>query len=142
VEHGVYQDEHQGSLLSSENYRVGETSTETQELAYQLAEDQKSQVRHDAINPPDHRNPFPDSHAEREFFAALRQIIEGDIIPTGYGLFSDEWEDGEYPVVETIKVGRRAGKTVDISLAEPIWQHCTVLWVQSLDLLTRFREYI
>jgi len=124
---GVYQD----------NQHFPVDLAEIQMLASGIAETQRSQVRHEPISSPDHRNPFIDRDAEGEYWRALGQVVDDSVIPAGYGLFADEWEDGVYPVIEKIKVGWRAGKIWEISLAEPIWQHRSVLWAQGLNLLTR-----
>jgi hypothetical protein len=74
---------------------------------------------------------------ETEFFLALQKLVEEEVIPVGYGLYEDEWEDDGYPLFETLHVGkRRGGKSTVISLEDPIWQHRTVLWVQAVNLLS------
>jgi hypothetical protein len=76
---------------------------------------------------------------ETEFFLALRELVDEEVIPVGYGLYEDEWEDDGYPLFETLDVGkRRGGKPTIISLEDPIWQHRAVLWVQAVNLLSMY----
>jgi hypothetical protein len=109
-------------------------------LASQVQDDLHSQIRHEPIGVPDHRNPFSDNETEALFFQTLQEIVEADVVPAGYGLFPNEWEEDRYPLFETLKVGRRGGKSIIISLAAPIWRQRAVLWAQAVNLLTRFIE--
>lgn len=112
----------------------------TDRLASQVEDELRSQIRHEPIGVPDHRNPFPDDATEALFFSTLREIVEADVVPAGYGLFPDEWEEDRYPLFETLKVGKWGGKSIVISLAAPIWRRRAVLWAQAVNLLTRFIE--
>lgn len=71
-------------------------------LATQVANDQQTQVRHDAIDVPGHSNPFDDDASERQFWHILGEVVERDIIPQAVGLLSDEWDDGTYPTFEVL----------------------------------------
>jgi len=68
------------------------------------------------------------------FFTGLREVLAQDVTPDSFGLTPTEWPSGEYPLFETIRVGRR--KDIDISLADPIWYSRARLWCQALFTLT------
>jgi hypothetical protein len=104
----------------------------------QIRSDQEKHVRHEAVNVPDHRNPFQDEDAETEFHKVLAKVIEHGIEPAGYGLHSDEWEEDSYPVLEFIRAGNRGGKEIQVSLEDPIWKDRARLWVQGLNVLAHF----
>jgi hypothetical protein len=108
-------------------------------LASQIEDDLHSQIRHEPIGVPDHRNVF-DDETEALFFSTLQEIVEANVMPAGYGLFPDEWEEDRYPLFETLKVGKRGSKSIVISLAAPIWRQRAVLWAQAVNLPTRFIE--
>ncbi|KAF9455616.1 hypothetical protein BDZ94DRAFT_1179645, partial [Collybia nuda] len=95
---------------------------------------------HEGAPVPHHANPFQHIEAESTFFKMLGEIIEGDIIPAGYGMLVNEWKDGIYPDVEYLKVGLRGKKEIQVSLAAPIWKKQAQLWVQGLSALSHFSK--
>ncbi|KAF8144087.1 hypothetical protein K438DRAFT_1430207, partial [Mycena galopus ATCC 62051] len=99
--------------------------------------DQHPQVRHDAIEVPDHRNPFlGNSDAESHFFSVLAEVIRQEIIPVGYGLLPQEHDEDGYPDVEFLLAGKRMKTRIPVSLAHPIWAQRARLWVQGLSVLS------
>jgi len=44
-----------------------------------------------------------------QFFLDLEKLVKEGVIPVGYGLYEDEWEDGKYPLFETLHVGKCRG---------------------------------
>jgi hypothetical protein len=111
----------------------------TEDLAGCIADHQKLNIRHEAINPPPHNNPFQDDTQDL-FFRVIAEVIEQDIIPLGYHLLPVECEDGIYPLFEEIKIGRKGKNEVQIDLSDPIWQQRAILWVQALDVLSHFNN--
>ncbi|KAF8212981.1 hypothetical protein K438DRAFT_1430536, partial [Mycena galopus ATCC 62051] len=110
---------------------------EQEGLAESIRVDQGPHVRHEAVDVPDHKNPFSDnSGAENLFFSVLEQVVREEIIPAGYGILADEWEEDAYPIVEILAVGRQMKKNICVSLASPIWLQCATLWAQSLNVLS------
>jgi hypothetical protein len=110
-----------------------------EEIMHKIDADQQSQVRHDGVDVPLHSSPFHDEHAESDFFLILGHAITNEVIPVGYGIHPEEWEDGAYPQLEQIRVGkRRSGKSINVSLDDPIWRSRALLWVQALNILARF----
>ena len=68
---------------------------------------QQQNVNEDVVFVPSHRSPFTDPEDEATFFGMLNQAIDHQIIPDGFGLRPDKWEDGHYPIFETIQLGRQ-----------------------------------
>lgn len=110
------------------------------DLAERIADHQRLNVRHDAVDPPLHRCPFQDGAQENQFRQILAEVIDRDIIPTGYGLLQTEWEDDEYPLFEVIKIGRRSKKGIQVDLSDAAWWQRAKLWVQALDILLHFEN--
>ncbi|KAF8135370.1 hypothetical protein K438DRAFT_1497103, partial [Mycena galopus ATCC 62051] len=106
-------------------------------LAEFIRVDQGPHIRHEAVDVPDHRNPFSDnSGTENLFFSVLEQVVREEIIPAGYGILADEWEEDTYPAVEILAAGRQMKKNICVSLANPIWLQRATLWAQSLNVLS------
>ena len=110
------------------------------ESASQIQTEQESQVRNDPVPVPEDTTPFLDDDTEHQFLARLQDLVERDYIPVGYGLLPEEWEGNAYSLFETLRVGRRSGKELRISLVDPVWMHRAILWVQGLYLLTQFLQ--
>ncbi|KAJ7830605.1 hypothetical protein B0H13DRAFT_1655063, partial [Mycena leptocephala] len=109
------------------------------DLAERIRVDQGPQVRHEAVDVPDHRNPFSeDSDAESKFFAVLADVVREDITPAGYGLLPEEWEEDGYPDVEILRAGKQMKTKITVSLAHPIWAQRAKLWMQGLNVLFSF----
>jgi hypothetical protein len=68
----------------------------------------------------------------------LSEVIEKDIIPSGYGLYLSEWEDDEYPLFEVITTGRWGKRDMEINLSDSVWHERAKHWVQALDVLLHF----
>lgn len=91
---------------------------------------------HDAVVIPDVTNPFSDDELMHAFTTALEIVREQEMLPEGYGLLPEEWDDDEYPAYWVIKSGRR-GKDLTISLPDARWQARSELWGQALDTVNR-----
>jgi hypothetical protein len=150
LKHGIYENGHKG-IHSDTLTRYGNQmqSSETgpdqeyeidEEIVQGINREQQHHIRHEGIGVPRHHNPFTDKKEETQFFEVFAKVVEEDIEPVGYGLHSDEWENGEYPLLEFIKVGKRAAKQIQVSLEDPLWKSRAVLWVQGLNVLSYFRE--
>jgi len=70
----------------------------------------------------------------------LYEMTDQEILPDGFGLTPVEWELGHYPIFETIRLGRRRSKQLNVSLADGIWYERACLWCQALVCLTHFLE--
>jgi hypothetical protein len=77
----------------------------------------------------------------RRFFSYFKDVL-GDVladleaIPEDNGILEDEWEDDDYPEIESIKPGT-SGKELLIVLPRDEWFPRAVQWVQALELLKR-----
>ncbi|KAF8959787.1 hypothetical protein BDZ97DRAFT_1666643, partial [Flammula alnicola] len=111
-----------------------------EELAQQIADNQTPQVRHEGVSVVQGRNPFHDENTEAAFFDVLGQVIESDIIPVGYGVHPDEWINDAYPTAETMKIGSRGTKEIQILLDDKIWEARARLWAQGLNVISHFFE--
>ncbi|KAJ7800219.1 hypothetical protein B0H13DRAFT_1673037 [Mycena leptocephala] len=108
-------------------------------LAERIGVEHGPQVRHEAIDVPDHRNPFSnDSEAETKFFRVLTEVVKQKITPAGYGLLSEEWDEDGYPDVEILCAGKQMKTKIQVSLAHPIWAQRARFWVQGLNGLWHF----
>lgn len=153
LEHGVYVDElddvppeelaaHYG-VDDSDNEDFDEDPDEDSDSDDNSEPDQG--VTEDANNPapsvPDSRNPFPDDETEDVFNEVFRYVREQVIVPPGYGILPQEWEDGAYPTIEVIRAGRRGRRELAVGLADEIWRPRAMLWVQAVYALTRVLDY-
>ena len=68
-------------------------------------------VTHKVVHVPPPGYPFRQDESEAQFCIVLQEVIRHNIIPDNFGLTKHEWEDGHYPIYETILVGRHAAKT-------------------------------
>ncbi|KAG1737056.1 uncharacterized protein EDB91DRAFT_1055220 [Suillus paluster] len=82
---------------------------------------QRHQIRHEAISMPSQQNPFVDDATRQQFSTTLDEVIANDITPNNCRLTLDEWDGDEYPTFETITFGRQGSKELHVSLAELIW---------------------
>jgi len=121
---GVYHED--GDQFEEEEY--------DDEAVDAIASRQHEYINHAAISVPTHRNPFDHDEAEETFFMGLCEVVIRDVTPDGFGLTPVEWLSDEYPLFETIHVGRC--KHVDISLANPVWYSRACLWSQAVSTLT------
>jgi hypothetical protein len=156
---GVYRDDCEGlhpdtiekyyGVLGAE--RVGQPGAgnppdedaEPPSLAERIGVDQGPQVRHDAIDVPDHRSPFlEDSDCEATFFRVLEEVVRQEITPAGYGLLAEEWDEDGYPDVEMLGTGKQMKTKIQVSLAHPIWAQRARFWVQGLNVLSHFNLYV
>ena len=113
-----------------------ESRSDTLPDATEIMDQAQANINHEAIHVPLHQNPFRSDEEEVLFFSDLCQTISQDLTPAGFGLTPEEWESGVYPMAETIRIGHRAAKYVEVSLADPIWCSRARLWCQSLSTLS------
>ncbi|KAK7023060.1 hypothetical protein R3P38DRAFT_3317322 [Favolaschia claudopus] len=110
-------------------------------LEDRIRADQDPQIRHEAIEVPNHRNPFnQDPEMERKFFDTLADVVTQDVVPEGYGVLPEEWEAEAYPDVEVLAAGRTMKKKIAVSLAHPIWLERAKFWAQGLAVLSHFMD--
>ncbi|KAJ7764734.1 hypothetical protein B0H16DRAFT_1413551 [Mycena metata] len=101
-----------------------------------VAEDLAHNIRHPPVKVARHSNPFHSAEIEAGFFGALAEIVRCGILPNGYGVVQDEWEDATYPVMEAINPGTR-GREIIVELPRDIWLPRAILFAQGLDTMHR-----
>jgi hypothetical protein len=115
-----------------------EEDEHTAHVADLINQQQRQNVNEDVVPVPSRRSPFTDPAEEAAFFVMLNQAINHQVIPDGFRLRPNEWEDGRYPVFETIRLGRRRSKELEVSLANEIWYKRACVWCQALVCMTYF----
>ncbi|KAL0060477.1 hypothetical protein AAF712_012760, partial [Marasmius tenuissimus] len=89
------------------------------------------------------RYPPPFDTTQLELFArALTVADEQRLIPGGYGVRSEEWEDGEYPSYEVLRSGKKGTQELRVDLPDHIWRPRAEKWVQALDILNYMLEFV
>ncbi|KDR81020.1 hypothetical protein GALMADRAFT_46025, partial [Galerina marginata CBS 339.88] len=105
-----------------------------EDLGERLVADQEGHIVHPAVPVPSKSCPF--GVAGLALFETLfSQVTDQVIIPPGYGIKEEEWDDGEYPSVETLRTGKKR-KELSVSLPDSIWRPRGERWVQGLACMT------
>ncbi len=106
-----------------------------------IAQDQAGNFNDpDAVNVPQCLNPFADATDYNSFVLALDLANTTELIPEGYGLFPDEWDDIDYPSVEVLRSGRRGTGEIIVGLPEHVWRPRAELWGRALDIMIRLLD--
>jgi hypothetical protein len=100
----------------------------------------RNQVHEKAVKVPHQENPFSSQEDLDAFHHALTAMEDGSIVPDGYGILPEEWDEDDYPNFEIIRTGRRGTKQLRISLPDEIWRPRAEQWVQGLYAMTRILE--
>ncbi|KAG2108924.1 uncharacterized protein F5147DRAFT_576369 [Suillus discolor] len=124
-----------GHPMDKEDSDDGE---ESHNIVQAVNNQQRDHIHHEAISVPLQRNPFVNEGTYRQFSATLTEVIAEDITPHHCRLATDEWESNEYPVFETISIGRQGSKELHVSLGELMWSKRAKLWCQALVVLSYF----
>jgi len=106
------------------------------QITEQIAANQETNIRHEAIETPTRRSPFRTLEIEGIFRDALRELDNIQSVPTGFGVSEDEWVDGHYPESAVITVAR---KEFDISLPFRIWWPRAVRWARAFELIVKLQ---
>ncbi|KAJ7705169.1 hypothetical protein B0H16DRAFT_1827476, partial [Mycena metata] len=132
---------HTGAGVSEEDDDEDETDYEPtpEELREnQIEADLAQNIRHQPIKVARHRSPFQDLDSENTFLEILDDLLSHpDILPEDYGILEDEWDEDNYPEVESIRPGT-SGKELLVILPRADWFPRAAQWAQALDLLTRY----
>lgn len=110
------------------------------ELENQIAMDHAHNFNHEAVKAPKHTKPFTSSLAEQAFTQELQGREDDGILPEGYGIHPDEWEENGYPSYEIIRTGRRARKELRVALPDDMWRPRAETWVRALYTMTEVLE--
>ncbi|KAJ7803955.1 hypothetical protein B0H14DRAFT_2384172, partial [Mycena olivaceomarginata] len=105
------------------------------DIEAQIEEAHAENFHHEAVSVPKHANPFNDDDTMGLFYDALETAIREDIVPPGYGLLPEEWDEEGYPAFEILKSGRRGSKQLRIALPDDIWRPRAEMWGRALAIL-------
>ena len=103
-------------------------------LGDRMRADQQGNITHPAIEVPSKTCPFGVAGLAL-FKEVYEQATSSGVIPRGYGIQEDEWEDGEYTSVETLKTGRKR-KELTVSLPDSVWRPRAENWVRGLECMS------
>jgi hypothetical protein len=108
------------------------------DIADKIHVQQDRNIKHDAVDVPNHANPFSSQpESEAIFRSVLKEVIEQEVVPAGYGIRPNEWDNDAYPDTEDLIVGGKR-QAITLSLRDPIWKARATRWVQGLAVLTQF----
>ncbi|KAJ7092825.1 hypothetical protein B0H15DRAFT_776999, partial [Mycena belliarum] len=88
------------------------------------------------VSVPKHSNPFSDDTLA-VFEESLAEAERLQVIPPGYGLQPQEWENGVYPAFEIIRSGRKGSKELRVALPDSIWRPRAEMWGRALAVLNQ-----
>ena len=98
---------------------------------------QDEEVRHASVRVPKGTSPFLNNdRALHNFIAILTHIVDTGVLPSGYGVKEDEWEDGIYSDLAWIPIGKWGERTKEVVLPGDVWLPRAQLWAQALDIMT------
>jgi hypothetical protein len=107
------------------------------DLSQHIDNDHAHQFRYKAVSVPKHQCPFLTGQQAVAFAEALEQTKAAGLIPPGLALEDQDWENGEYPTVETIKSGRHATCTLTINLLHNPWRIGALHWGRALNIMNQ-----
>lgn len=110
------------------------TDEEWEEFEQQMGIEYLNNFLPTTVKVPRHSTPF--TAAQQDIFSqALAEVIASTVLPGGYGIQVEEWEDGENPSFEIIQSGRRGRKDLRVALPDNIWRPRAEIWVQGLHVM-------
>ncbi|KAL0572531.1 hypothetical protein V5O48_009435 [Marasmius crinis-equi] len=142
---GYDAEEEQEDLSSFRNEDQHSESPEEDEWEGDDWEDMRTEIDENFIDPakpPKVRNPLQENkQLEALFWSMLGEVVDGGLLPEGYGIREDDWENGEYPSYEHLHTGKkRGGKDLVIQLPDNIWRPRAILWTQALYICMQFEQ--
>lgn len=75
------------------------------------------------------------------FFAGLDEVEAEGALPVGFSVHPEEWEDGSYLSLKTLKTGKKHKELV-VSLPDHVWHPCAEKWAWALDCMRRMMYII
>lgn len=145
VENGIYIEDCDGLSVEEieERYGAGIEGDEDENEEPVQGEEHEAgdpiNIDHDPVGVDEAMSPFIDEETEVTFFTALVELTELNYIPPELGVLPEEWEGGQYPSSELLKVGGRRHEQV-VELPEEVWLPKAQLWARALDLMMRTQE--
>ncbi|KAJ7851392.1 hypothetical protein B0H14DRAFT_3451359 [Mycena olivaceomarginata] len=141
LQHGVYVDDCEGTDPTVIRRYYGIHGPERSRAQGQTGtgqlndEDIPAPSSDSTVSVPKHANPFDDDDTMGLFCDVLETAIREDIVPPGYGLLPEEWDEEGYPAFEILKSGRRGSKQLRIVLPDDIWRPRAETWGRALAIL-------
>jgi hypothetical protein len=74
------------------------------------------------------------------FFAGLDEVEAEGALPAGFGVRPEEWEDGCYLSLETLKTGKKRKELV--SLPDHVWRPRAEKWARAFHCMRRMMYII
>ncbi|KAJ7732948.1 hypothetical protein DFH07DRAFT_755085, partial [Mycena maculata] len=116
---------------------ISEPEQDDDDLNGQIEDAHAGNFHHEPVAVPKHANPFSDDETMQLFYDTLTAADAGNIIPPGYGLLPDEWENGVYPTHEILKSGGRGRRELRVKLPDAIWRPRAEMWGRGLAILNQ-----
>jgi hypothetical protein len=123
--HNVAEDDDSSVLLDNIDFS---------DLPDRIMEENVLQFHHKPVPVPKHKCPFEDPADLKVFKGALLATSQDNLLPEGYGLLPEEWDD-DYPAYEIIRSGRRGSKELRVSLPHFVWKPRADLWGRALFIM-------
>lgn len=98
----------------------------------------RRQLKHTPAKVSRIQDPFADRPDDSKvlFWSVVREAVEKEILPSGYGFLPIEEGYGEWNSVEKIHVGKkRIGREYRVTLPREVWEPRLKLWTQGLEAL-------
>lgn len=95
-------------------------------------------IQHAAVPVPKHESPFEDHTLEDVLWEHVATLEQQGAIPQGFYLDPEEWDDAGYPTLETLPLGLKGRKVLNIDLPDKIWRPRAELWSRSLYVLRQY----
>jgi hypothetical protein len=110
-----------------------------EDMIDEVGEANQHQFHHDPVAVPKHHNPFSDEDFPI-FESALAEANRLQVVPPGYGIQQDEWENDRYPAFEILRSGRKGTKELRVALPDSVWRPRAELWVRALAILDQLTD--
>ena len=81
-------------------------------------------------------SPFDSENTFEIFQLTLQQIQDEAIVPHGYGVTHQEFQEVGYPTQEILQGGKKGQKEMYITLPREIWLPRPIKWCQALEVMT------
>ncbi|KAJ7447553.1 hypothetical protein B0H11DRAFT_1709449, partial [Mycena galericulata] len=120
--------------LDDEEVPIPDSEEDWEDLIEDVQASNEHHFHHEPVPVPKHANPFSDN-ALQLFDSALSEANDLHVIPSGYGMLPEEWENGSYPAFEILKSGRKGSRELRVGLPDSVWRPRAQLWVRALAVL-------
>ncbi|KAF5338124.1 hypothetical protein D9758_015377 [Tetrapyrgos nigripes] len=96
-----------------------------------------------SVKVPRVMNPFAGNQvAENIFVQSLQQADEANIIPDGYNIRLEEWDNGEYPSFYHICSGKKRNRELLVQLPDLEWRPRSEHWVRALEIYNTIKAQL